>query len=390
MRCKLITERSGRWSPRKSGSLGLAITICAATLLASGCGGVPRAGPMTLQSIGEGLKPEWSPDGQKIAFHRKGADGYYDVYIMNPDGSSESCLTCDKQELPGRNAGCASWHPSGNYLIFTAEKAQHAGGSELSHPGIGFNCDIWLMTSDGQHFWRLTDLRTKMNLRDSTPVTGVLGPHFSHDGTRVSWSERIGPGGKWGEWAIRLADLVWNADGVPRLDNIKTYQPGEQHRYYESDDFSPDDSKLLFCGNLISGQDEGEMDIYTLGLNDGKLVRLTEGGRDWNETGHFSPDGRNVVWLSNRGYAIDSSSKSRFWWERQKTDFWTMNADGSGKKQLTFYNSPGSADYESVGGRRTMSEYASWSPDGKRLAGGLIIDYNGSTSEKIVLIDTPR
>ncbi|MFH1312432.1 MAG: hypothetical protein ABIJ00_04315, partial [Candidatus Eisenbacteria bacterium] len=249
-------------------------------------------------------------------------------------------LTSDKPALPGRNIGCSSWHPSGNYLIFTAEKNQHAGGSALSHPGIGFNCDIWLMTSDGQQFWRLTDLPTKMNLRDRTPVSAVLGPHFSHDGTKVSWSERIGPGGKWGEWALRLADFVPVENGGPRLENIRTYQPGSQHRYYESDDFTLDGSKFLFCGNIVAGQDETEMDIYTLDLRSGQTRRLTYGG-GWNETGHFSPDDSKIVWLSSSGYPIGAGSSGEYWWEQQRTDYWTMNADGSGKTQLTYNNKPG-------------------------------------------------
>lgn len=345
---------------------------------------------MKLQSIADGLKPEWSPDGQKIAFHKKGPDGYYDVYTMNTDGSSQVCLTSDKPALPSINIGCASWHPSGQYLIFTAEKDQHVGGSALSHPGIGFNCDIWLMTSDSQRFWRLTDLPTKMSIRDRTPVSAVLGPHFSHDGSKVSWSERIGPGGKWGEWALRLADYVPVENGGPHLKNIRTYQPGSQHRYYESDDFSLDDSKLLFCGNIIAGQDETEMDIYTLDLRSGQVQRLTSDG-GWNETGHFSPDDSKIVWLSNNGYSADTGSGGKLWWEQQKTDYWSMNADGTGKTQVTYYNKPGTQDYTSVGGRRTMAEYATWSPDGTTLAGGLVIENGGgNTSDRITLIGLNR
>lgn len=366
------------------------VYLLVTTLLANslaGCGNTPEAAPVTILSIADGLKPEWSPGGQKIAFHEKGPDGYYDVYTMNPDGSSQDCLTSDKPELPSRNIGCASWHPSGNYLIFTAEKDQHAGGSELSHPGIGFNCDIWLMTGDGQRFWRLTDLPTRMNLRDRTPISAVLGPHFSHDGTKVSWSERIRPGGKWGEWALKLADFVPVETGEPRLEKIRTYQPGSQNRYYESDDFTLDDSKLLFCGNIIACQDETEMDIYTLDLSNDQIQRLTTGGV-WNETGHFSPDDSRIVWISNNGYSNDAGSNGKFWWEQQKADYWIMNADGSGKTQLTYYNKPGTQDYASVGGRRTMAQYATWSPDGSRLAGGLVIDNGvGNMSDRITAID---
>ena len=140
----------------------------------------------------------------------------------------------------------------------------------------------------------------------------------------------------------------------------------------------------------MAGQDETEIDIYALELNSGQVQRLTSGG-GWNETGHFSRDDKKIVWLSNNGYPIDTGSTARFWWEQQKTDYWTMNSDGSAKTQVTYYNKKGTPDWESVGGRRTMAEYATWSAGGTRLVGGLVIDNNnGNTSDKIVLIDLNR
>jgi len=47
-----------------------------------------------------------------------------------------------------------------------------------------------------------------------------------------------------------------------------------------------------------------------------------------------------------------------------------MNADGSGKTRLTYFNEPGHTEYT---GERIVAADSSWSPDGMRLAALLII-----------------
>lgn len=62
----------------------------------------------------DGGRVDWSHSGNNlIAFDRMEEDGYYDVYVMNPDGSGEKCLTCGKQGLPQKHNGNPAWHLSG-------------------------------------------------------------------------------------------------------------------------------------------------------------------------------------------------------------------------------------------------------------------------------------
>jgi Tol biopolymer transport system component len=338
----------------------------------------------------EGLTPLYAPAGNIISFYRRGADGYYDIYTVKPDGTDETCLTDNKPGLPRKHIGGAAWHPSGKYMAFVAEKNKHFGISSLSHPGSGWNCDIWLMTSDGGRFWQVTDLKTKMSALDKTPYTGVLHPHFSDDGSLISWGERIGPSKspwKWGEWVIRLADFrVDGATREPRVENVRSYQPGAQRNYLESDDFSPDGSKLLICGNLEAAQPEFAMDIYTMDLETGQVTRLTSDGDYWDETGIYSPDGKNIVWHSSVGYKRKPHNPAFWLWGM--TDFWVMDADGSNKRQVSFFNKPGTNDYELVEGRRVMCEHCSWSPDGKHLIAGIIVcGRAGKQTDEIAIIE---
>ena len=42
---------------------------------------------------------DWSPLNSRIVFGKWGVDGYVDVYVMNPDGSEQECLTCNKYRM---------------------------------------------------------------------------------------------------------------------------------------------------------------------------------------------------------------------------------------------------------------------------------------------------
>jgi hypothetical protein len=99
----------------------------------------------------DGGRLDWSPDGQRIAFDRFGADGYADVYVMNTDGSGVQCLTCDHVALglPVGHKGNPVWHPGGNWIVFQAEMGSHLGGSDIAKPGYGFFNELWAVRADG-------------------------------------------------------------------------------------------------------------------------------------------------------------------------------------------------------------------------------------------------
>lgn len=319
----------------------------------------------------DGYRVSWSGVHDRIAFDMKQDDGYFDIYTMRPDGSQETCLT-DNQLFSRGHKGCASWHPSGDYIVFTSQKDRYFGKhipflkqalDKLAVPGEGVNCDLWIMDSDGSQCWQLTDLPTKNHLFDKQPYTGVLHPHFSHDGTRLLYSERIGSAdNKWGEWTLHIADFRV-VDETPVLENSTIYQPGSAPCFYESHGFSPDDSKILFSGNLIEGQDENHLDIYTMDLATQELVCLTTEDATWDEHAHYSPDGQRIIWMSSKGYGMNTERK---WWDHLRTEYWIMNSDGTGKTQMTLYN-------QDNPGKRIICSDCDWCLDGNRVATTLLI-----------------
>lgn len=89
----------------------------------------------------------FSPNGKKIAFY--GYDKttkFYDIYLMNPDGSQLEKLTDDAPEDYS-----PTWSPDGNWLAFTR--------------GDSKNYDIWIINISTKELKRLTDHPK----RDETP-----------------------------------------------------------------------------------------------------------------------------------------------------------------------------------------------------------------------------
>ncbi len=318
----------------------------------------------SIQNIRDYAKSvDWSQANGLIASAKLGDDGYFDVMVLDPDSDWEQCLTCNKSGIPQKHIGNPCWHPSGEYIVFTAEKADVPDMYDyFAIPGKGLNNDLYIMTSDGSTFWKLHEVDYSVD----ESAKGVIHPQFSHDGSMLLWAERLGADTderhNFGEWALKLSDFAI-ADGEPYVSNIRTIQPGGQAQFYETHAFSPDDAKVLFCGNLISGQLPTGMDIYEYSIADGTLRQLTVTYDDWDEHAHYSPDGTVIAWMSSTGFYIEYDDIDR-WADDLITELWIMNADGSEKTRLTHFNDPG---YPEHTGTRTIVSDSSWSPEGDRL-----------------------
>ncbi len=103
---------------------------------------------------------------------------------------------------------------------------------------------------------------------------------------------------------------------------------------------SSEDAYARWSGSAItyeSGRD-GNPEIYRTDLETGKTTRLTDnpGLDEWPS---FSPNGRRIAWASG---------------SEEEKDLWIMQADGSGKKQLTK-------------GMLFGDAFPEWSPNGRQI-----------------------
>jgi TolB protein len=83
-------------------------------------------------------RPRWSPDGKKISFETDRDGGDWDIYIMNSDGSSPAAITTN-----ATNDFYQSWSPDGNWLVYVSN--------------INGNNELFIIGINGQNQFRLTN-----------------------------------------------------------------------------------------------------------------------------------------------------------------------------------------------------------------------------------------
>jgi hypothetical protein len=306
--------------------------------------------------ISEGGDQDWSHASDAIVFDRIDKDGVYQLHTARPDGSDERCLSCVQR--PGappidRHKFNPTWHASGKYIVLQGEIDSHPLAwthknrmvAELLLNGLWNN--LYATDSTGERWYKLT---TSV----SPQTDGVLGPHFSPDGTKLLWSRLVSPASgenPWGLWRLMIGDFVISGD-VPSLQNVSDITPAGG-KFYEAHGFSADGGTVVFTSDMETTS-RWEMNIWVMNLSDKKMTKLTKNGA-WNEHAQYSPSGKKIVYMSSEPYPGTSL----------KTDLMIMNSDGSGKAQLTHFNMPGypeSQPDQNVPGR------SSWSADGTRLS----------------------
>lgn len=224
------------------------------------------------------------------------ADGDEDIWSMNPDGSGRVNLTPN--------------NPRGDYQAdISRDGTLIAYASDIA----ANETEIFVMNPDGSDKRRVT-----------TSAGSNFDPGISPDNKRiVFYSTRDG---------VRQIYLI-NLDGAgeTRLTHDK----------FENRDpaFSPDGRKIIFVSNRGSGDpdDPGDWHLYTMNVDGSGITALTSGDSQ-NGDPTYSPDGRKIVFTSNRDY---------------NPEIYLMNADGTGVARLT---------------NNTANDgHPAFSPDGKKI-----------------------
>jgi Tol biopolymer transport system component len=85
-----------------------------------------------LLDLGRGERPQWSPDGGKIAFMISSDDGHRllgaDIFLVRPDGSAKINLTNSTDRL---EMNC-TWSPDGRRLAYDERKSSAVWVLELA------------------------------------------------------------------------------------------------------------------------------------------------------------------------------------------------------------------------------------------------------------------
>lgn len=168
--------------------------------------------------------PQWSPDGERIAFHRSTADGVQ-IYSIRPNGRDLQQLTWP----PGDNRD-PHWSPDGTRIAFSSDRDG--------------NGEIYMMDSDGSNQVNLT-----------IDPDGDAEPRWSPDGGAIAFtSDRTGD----------IDVYVVDVDGSDLVDVSNGDGRDGSHRW------SPDGSRLAFEGVRL-----GYSEIFVVDRDGSGLANVT-------------------------------------------------------------------------------------------------------------------
>jgi len=277
----------GVWSPDGSRIAYVVFDAGKSTIWLADSSG---ANPKQLTSEGlegfEGTGSPWSPDGSTILYVSR-RTGTGDIWALPVDGGAPRQLTHDV-----RDDVSPAWSPDGNWIAFVSNR--------------GRQTDVWVMPAAGGQEIRVTD-----------DEAGESDVQWVGGSTTLAFHTGIGTG------TLSVLSLADGSDHQITPDSIRI----------TTFDISPDGKEIVY--GAYRGGGVGE--IQVMPINGGPARVLVTGGTD-NGDPYWSPDGKQVVFFSNRSGS---------------GDLWVVDASGGEPRTLTSWP--------------TDEGDAEWSADGKQL-----------------------
>jgi TolB protein len=248
----------------------------------------------------DAMQPSWSPSGKRIAF-----------WFMHPGGSKRDVATVavgGGEPVIVSKDGTTNWNPiwspDGNFIYFVSDKGGNMG------------------------FWRVPVNEATGEVLSApeavvTPSKYSRHPSFSRDGKRLIYVQS--------DFKSNIQAVGFDAKNEKTIGDPHWITSGD--RQVSRVDLSPDGKQ--FVSRLPRRRQD---DIALINRETGEIRDLTNDAA-FDRYPRWSPDGKKIAFISDRGGSHE---------------IWTIDADGSNLKQITFNNSEGVA-------------FPHWSPDGNRM-----------------------
>ena len=240
-----------------------------------------------------GQDPVFMPDGRVVVGEDMHQGDGTQIYMHDADGSHVRCLTC---ELKAPN-NVPIVRPQGDWILFHSWMGHNLTLGSPGYGGIG--SALFVMRPDGSQVTRLTG---------TDPAHGggegedAYHAYWSPDGRHVEWANFNGnfiDNNGTNTWDVRVADFVDDGRSPPHLANVRVVFPPNDD-WYETQWWAPDGSGFLYTET----HDEAvtpQLFFCRLSANGCQVTQLTD-NPSWNEQAIFTPDGKDVIFMSSRDH----------------------------------------------------------------------------------------
>jgi Tol biopolymer transport system component len=196
------------------------------------------------------VTPKWSPDGKQISFSSK-RDGFWNLYIMDADGSNQRQLT----KFKGDTVCWQSWSPKGDEIAFTYD----ALDDEFAH-------QIWVIRVDGSGLRQVAP-DSKGN-SDWEPIWSADGEKIFFISNRITGPDISG---------IDIWEIKPDGSGLRRISIMNV-----EYDYTHSLRISPDGKQFAFYG-IGPEIKEYNQEIYVINADGSglKAITHTKGREEW-------------------------------------------------------------------------------------------------------------
>jgi dipeptidyl aminopeptidase/acylaminoacyl peptidase len=304
----------------------LRASLIAVVCLVSAVAAQPRSGLQSqdlykLQSVGD---VHASPDGRHVVYSVQSSDRpgrpYSRLWIMDVESRAARRIGPDSASAP-------VWSPDGTTIAFTGREGDQSGLMTIKPDGSG---ETFL-----------------------APILGTNHP-LPSSGDRLTWS----PDGRQIAFISAADGPEADANGDPMVITRYLYKPTASEgltrfndnrrlhvfvvdvatkkvrqlttgNYYEhSIDWSPNGEEILFVSNRGPDPDRFfNYDIFALKVADGTIRRLSD-TKSAEYRPKWSPDGRTIAFQATTRPLTSSETTM------EDTHVWVMGADGSGRREL--------------------------------------------------------